>query len=165
MLAGHQARTGRIRFDGADPLSGLKNCNHDRVLVSGGFRFVREGARGRGCLFRHTAEVGEPGACKVESWASAASNNDFFAATSPACVVNMFRPVELSSQFNRARSDEEWTTAATPKIKTNLVPTAIGSWGFAISGTALTISRGNKTPPWRLRFRQPCEYRMLCALT
>lgn len=83
-----------------------------------------------------TAEVSEPGACKVESWASAASNHDFFAAISPACVVNIFRPVELSSQFSRASADEEWTTAAAPKIKTNLVPTAIGSWGFAISSTA-----------------------------
>jgi hypothetical protein len=83
-----------------------------------------------------TADVGEPGACKVESWASAASNHDFFAATSPACVVNIFRPVELSSQFSPARADGEWTTAVVPKIKTNLVPTAIGSWGFAISGTA-----------------------------
>lgn len=83
-----------------------------------------------------TAEVGEPGACKVESWGSAASNHDFFAATSPACVVSMFRPVELSSQFSRARADQEWMTAAAPKIKTNLVPTAIGSWGFAISGTS-----------------------------
>jgi len=83
-----------------------------------------------------TAEVSEPGSCKVESWASAASNHDFLAATSPACVVNMFRPFELSSQFSRARADTEWATAAAPKIKTNLVPTAIGSWGFAISGTA-----------------------------
>jgi hypothetical protein len=83
-----------------------------------------------------TAEVGEPGSCKVESWASAASNHDFLAATSPACVVNVFRPVELSSQFSRARADEEWATAAAPKVKTNLVPSAIGSWGIAISGTA-----------------------------
>ena len=83
-----------------------------------------------------TADVGEPGTCKVESWASAASNHDFFAATSPTCVVDIFRPVELSSQFSPARADGEWTTAAVPKIKTNLVPTAIGSWGFAISGTA-----------------------------
>src|SRR4029079_9200900 len=66
----------------------------------------------------------------------AASNHDFLAATSPACVVNMFRPFELSSQFSRARADTEWATAAAPKIKTNLVPTAVGSWGFAISGTA-----------------------------
>lgn len=83
-----------------------------------------------------TAEVSEPGSCKVESWVSAASNHDFLVATSPACVVNAFRPVELSTQFSRARADDEWTTAAAPKVKTNLIPSAIGSWGVAISGTA-----------------------------
>lgn len=84
-----------------------------------------------------TADVGEPGACKVESWASAASNHDFFAATSPACVLDLFRPVELSTQFSRARFDAEWTSVAVPKIKTNLVPTSIGNWGVAVSGSVV----------------------------
>lgn len=75
-----------------------------------------------------TAEVNEPGACKVESWMSAAGNHDFFAATTPTCVVDMFRPVELSAQLARARADGEWSSGAIPKFKTNLVPTAIGSW-------------------------------------
>ena len=83
-----------------------------------------------------TADVSEPGACKVESWMSAAGNHDFFAATTPTCVVNMFRPVELSTQLARARADEEWTSGVIPKFKTNLVPTAIGSWGVALSGAA-----------------------------
>ena len=83
-----------------------------------------------------TADVSEPGACKVESWASTASNHDFFAATSPTCVVNMFRPVELSAQLARARADGDWASGVIPKFKTNLVPTAIGSWGVALSGTA-----------------------------
>ena len=87
--------------------------------------------------FVDTAEVSEPGACKVESWVSAASNHDFFAATSPTCVVNMFRPVELSTQIARARFDDEWTSAAVPKIKTNLVPTSIGSWGVGVSGSVV----------------------------
>jgi len=51
-------------------------------------------------------------------------------------VVNMFRPVEVSAQFTRSRADGEWGTSVTPKVKTNIVPTAIGSWGFAISATA-----------------------------
>jgi hypothetical protein len=83
-----------------------------------------------------TADVSEPGACKVESWTSLASNHDFFAATVPTCVFNVWRPVEASVQLSRARADEEWTSAATPKFKTNLVPTAIGSWGVAVSGAA-----------------------------
>src|SRR4029450_2540522 len=81
-----------------------------------------------------TADVSEPGACKVESWISTASNRDFFAATTPTCVVDVFRPMELSSQLIRTRADAEWTSGIAPKIKTNLVPTAIGSGGIAISG-------------------------------
>ena len=36
------------------------------------------------------AEVGEPGNCKVESWASFAKNGDFIGSTSPDCVVSIF---------------------------------------------------------------------------
>lgn len=82
-----------------------------------------------------TAEVSSVGSCKVESWVSSASNHDFIAAVAPACVANLLRPVELSAQFNRSRADGEWATAATPKLKTNLIPTAIGSWGVAITAT------------------------------
>ena len=46
------------------------------------------------------------------------------------------RPVEFSAQFSRTRADGEWGTSASPKVKTNIVPTAIGSWGFAISAIA-----------------------------
>jgi hypothetical protein len=83
-----------------------------------------------------TAEVSSPGSCKVESWASAAANRDFIAAVAPACVVDLFRPVEASVQFTRSRADDEWATGGAPKLKTNLIPTAIGSWGVAISATA-----------------------------
>ena len=83
-----------------------------------------------------TAEVSEPGSCKVESWVSSAANRDVIAAVSPACVFNMFRPVELSAQFTRARGDGEWGTGVSPKVRTNIVPTAIGSWGVAISAIA-----------------------------
>jgi hypothetical protein len=94
-------------------------------------------ARAAGAAYAvDTADVSEPGACKVESWMSAADNHDFFAATTPTCVVNMFRPVELSTQISRARADEDWSTSILPKFKTNLVPTAIGSWGVALSGAA-----------------------------
>lgn len=83
-----------------------------------------------------TAEVSEVGACKVESWASAGQNHDFFAAVAPACVVDLYRPVELSAQFARQRADEEWATAVAPKVKTNLIPSAIGSWGVALTAQA-----------------------------
>lgn len=83
-----------------------------------------------------TAEVSEPGACKVESWMSLASNHDVFAATTPTCVLGLFRPVEFSTQISRSRADEEWTTTLTPKLKTNLEPSAIGHWGIALSAQA-----------------------------
>lgn len=83
-----------------------------------------------------TAEVSDAGACKVESWLSSASNHDVFAAVSPACAFDFGKPTELSAQFNRARSDAEWTTATTPKVKMNLMPSAIGAFGVAISGQA-----------------------------
>jgi hypothetical protein len=83
-----------------------------------------------------TADVSEPGSCKVESWISSAGNHDVIASVSPACVVNMGRAVELSAQFSRARSEGEWVSGVLPKIKTNIIPTAIGSWGVAISATA-----------------------------
>src|SRR5262245_44836503 len=82
-----------------------------------------------------TAEVSEAGACKVESWASFASNRDFVGAVSPACSVPFVRPLELSAQFNRSRSDGEWDTAATPKFKINLESSAIGKPGVAFTGT------------------------------
>ena len=94
-------------------------------------------ARAAGAAYQvDTAEVSEVGSCKVESWISSAANHDLIASVSPACVVNMLRPVEVSAQFTRSRADGEWGTDVTPKVKTNIVPTAIGSWGFAISATA-----------------------------
>ena len=69
------------------------------------------------------ADIAEAGSCKVESWLSAATNTDFSAVANPSCVVNLFRPVELSMQTIRARSDGEWSTTLAPKAKTNIVPT------------------------------------------
>ena len=84
-----------------------------------------------------TGVVGSPGNCKVDSWASSAANADFFAALAPSCVADLGRPVELSAQFSRFRSDEEWTTAILPKVKTNIVPGgAIGQWSVALAATA-----------------------------
>ena len=43
-------------------------------------------ARAAGAAYQvDTVEVSEAGACKVESWASFASNRDFVGAVSPAC--------------------------------------------------------------------------------
>src|SRR4051794_36708746 len=42
------------------------------------------------------ADISEVGSCKVESWLSTASNTDFSAVANPSCVVDPFRPIELS---------------------------------------------------------------------
>ena len=78
------------------------------------------------------ADISEVGSCKIESWLSAASNTDFSAVANPSCVVNPFKPVELSMLTNSARSDGEWSTTLQPKAKTNIVPTGIGKVGFSI---------------------------------
>ena len=77
------------------------------------------------------ADISEVGSCKVESWISAATNTDFSAVANPSCVVNIFRPVELSLLTNRFRSDGDWSTNIVPKAKTNLVPTGIGKFGVS----------------------------------
>ena len=100
------------------------------------------GAAG-GAYATDPADVNEPGNCKVESWASFASNSDFVGVVNPSCVVDLGRPVELSAQVLRGRSDGEWNTFVAPKFKTNLVPTAIGQWGVALAGGVIYDSAAN----------------------
>jgi hypothetical protein len=84
-----------------------------------------------------TGVISSPGSCKVDSWVSSAGADGFFAALAPTCVVDAGRPVELSAQFSRFRSDDEWTTAVLPKIKTSIVPGgAVGEWSVALALTA-----------------------------
>ena len=125
-----------VRFRGQDLFAGSVRAAILLSIVAAA-SVLSERARAAGAAYVvDTAEVSEPGACKVKSWVSTASNHDVFASTTPTCVVNVFRPVELSAQLIRARADDEWTNGVAPKIKTNLVPTSIGSWGIAVSGAA-----------------------------
>src|SRR3981081_1937576 len=66
------------------------------------------------------ADISEVGSCKVESWISTATNSDFSAVANPSCVVDPFKPVELSLLTNRFRSDGDWRTTITTKGKTQL---------------------------------------------
>src|SRR5882757_7648452 len=77
------------------------------------------------------ADISEVGSCKVESWLSAATNTDFSAVANPSCAVNIFRPVELSLQTVRSRSDGEWSNTFAPKAKWNLIPTGVGKFGVS----------------------------------
>jgi hypothetical protein len=77
------------------------------------------------------ADISEAGSCKVDGWLSTATNTDFSAVANPSCVVDVFRPVEVSLQTVRSRSEGEWGTTLAPKAKTNIVPTGIGRPGFS----------------------------------
>ena len=85
-------------------------------LVAATALFSSNGARAaNGAYAVDAADVGEAGSCKVESWLQAATNTDFTAVANPSCVVNIFRPVELSMQAVRSRSDGEWSTTLAPR--------------------------------------------------
>ena len=83
-----------------------------------------------------TAEVNDPGNCKVEAWTSWADNRDGLVTANPACVVNIITPTEISAQITRARSGDDWSTSITPKAKAKLVPSSIGSFGFSLAAGA-----------------------------
>jgi hypothetical protein len=99
-----------------------------------GFLTAADPATAAGTAFAiDTAEVSEPGSCKVEAWTSWADNRDGLATINPACVVDALVPTEISVQIVRDRTGDEWSTSLTPKAKSKLVPTSIGSFGFAFA--------------------------------
>jgi hypothetical protein len=104
------------------------------------------------------ADISEVGSCKVESWMSAATNTDFSAVANPSCVVDVFRPVELSVLTNRSRSDGDWSTSIAPKAKTNLVPTGIGKFGVSFyAGGQFDALTGNNLTAFAV---VPATYRL-----
>src|SRR3954470_1883636 len=109
-----------------------------RVVLCAASLALAGGARAAGGAYvTDAAAVGASGNCKLESWASFASDKDFIAAANLSCVVDLGRAVEFSSQFARVRQDGEWNTLVAPKFKTNLIPTAIGKWGVSLEGGAI----------------------------
>jgi hypothetical protein len=96
------------------------------ALLAGGSALAANGA-----YAVDAADISDVGSCKVESWLSTATNTDFSAVANPSCAVNIFRPVELSLQTVRSRSDGDWSTTIAPKAKTNIAPTGIGKLGFS----------------------------------
>lgn len=104
------------------------------------------------------ADISEAGSCKVESWLSSATNADFSAVANPSCVVDVFRPVELSALTNRSRSDGDWNTTVAPKAKANLVPTGIGKFGFSFyAGGAFDALTGENLAAFAV---VPATYRL-----
>jgi hypothetical protein len=80
------------------------------------------------------AEVGKSGECKVESWSSFATDADFIGVTSPSCVANLGRPVELGFSLARFRSNGEWGSELLLKGKTSILQAETGTLGLAFSG-------------------------------
>ena len=91
-----------------------------------------EASAANGAYAVDAADISEVGSCKVESWMSAATNTDFSLVANPSCVVDPFKPVELSLLTNHARSDGDWSTTLTPKAKMNIAPTGIGRFGYSL---------------------------------
>src|SRR5437868_3518275 len=104
------------------------------------------------------ADISEAGSCKLESWISRATNADFSLVANPSCVVDPGKPVELSVLSNRFRSDGEWGNSFQPKLKTNLVPTGIGKFGFSIyAGGAFDAMTGENLTAFAV---VPATYRL-----
>lgn len=100
------------------------------VAILAGFS-AGEARAANGAYAVDSADISDVGSCKVESWMSAATNTDFSMVANPSCVVDPFKPVELSMLANQSRSDGEWSTTLAPKAKMNLVPTGVGKLGLA----------------------------------
>jgi hypothetical protein len=104
------------------------------------------------------ADISEVGSCKLESWLSAATNTDFSAVANPSCVVDPFKPVELSMLTNRAKSDGEWSTSIQPKAKMNFIPTGIGKLGVSFyAGGSFDVATGENLAAFAVI---PATYRL-----
>lgn len=82
-------------------------------------------------------DVDPVGNCKVDSWASFASNRDRIGNVSPGCVFDFGRPVDITLSFQRTRSDGEWGTTGNVKLRTLVVEGGVGKWSLLFS-TGLT---------------------------
>jgi hypothetical protein len=94
-------------------------------------------ARLGGAYFVDDAEIGKVGSCEIESWASFAANSDRIAVFSPACVVDLGRPVEVGTNIVGTRSAGEPGGAASLTGKTVVLPLGQKSVGLAVAGAVV----------------------------
>ena len=104
------------------------------ALALAGFLPLATPVHAAGAFGVDDSEIGKPGECKVESWLSFAGNGDQMFVTSPACVVNLFRPFELGGTLARTRADGIWGTGLALKAKTNFQSTENNPVGIGIAG-------------------------------
>jgi hypothetical protein len=97
-----------------------------------------------GAFVVDNAEITALNTCQVESWAAFARNRDLTVSTTPACTINVIKPVEFSAQFQRARSGPAWLTSVTLQAKTILVPTEPAKLGVS-GGTTVDLINDHVT--------------------
>src|SRR3954453_7647358 len=119
---------------------------------------AREARAANGAYAVDAADISEVGSCKLESWMSMATNTDFSAVANPSCVVDPFKPVELSMLANHAKSDGEWSTSIQPKAKMNFIPTGIGKLGVSFyAGGSFDVATGQNLTAFAV---VPATYRL-----
>jgi len=94
----------------------------------------RAGAVG-GAFVVDNAEITTLNTCQVESWAAFARNRDLTVSSTPACTIDIVKPVEFSAQFQRARGRPAWLTSVTLQAKTILVPAEPMKLGVSVGRT------------------------------
>ncbi|HEY8267396.1 MAG TPA: hypothetical protein VIG34_01895 [Xanthobacteraceae bacterium] len=104
------------------------------ALAAAAVLFWANSARADGAFAVDGSDTAAPGSCKIESWVSFAGNGDQMFITSPACVVNLFRPFEFGGTLARTRADGIWGTGLSLKAKTNLLSTEKSPVGVGIAG-------------------------------
>jgi len=82
------------------------------------------------------AQITAPNTCQVESWISFARNRDFAGVATPACTVDLGRPIELSAQLQRSRTIGIWSSLVTLQAKTIFQPVETGKVGFGLAAGA-----------------------------
>jgi hypothetical protein len=91
-------------------------------------------ARLGGAYYVDDAEIGKSGSCEIETWSSFAKTGDRIAVFSPACVVDVGRPVEIGTNLVDLRSDGQEDVLATLTAKTVPIPIGRSGFGLAIAG-------------------------------
>lgn len=91
---------------------------------------------GGGGFIVDDAGVDTPGSCKVEAWGAFMTSDpdDFFGVASPACVVDLGRPVEISGAIIRERSEDVWATGGEVKAKVSVISPDDSPIGIAVVG-------------------------------
>jgi hypothetical protein len=92
------------------------------------------GARLGGAYYVDDAEIGKSGSCEIETWSSFSRTGDRIAVFSPACVVDVGRPVEFGTNLVDIRFDGQEDVLATVTAKTVPIPIGRTGFGLAIAG-------------------------------